>query len=166
MSLREEILTWKSFCKYGFSIFLFLALGSPANAVTVSSPDGRLVLTIDTTTDGANPPTAHLVYQLSFRGKLLVEPSALRLDLEGQPPLGSNMQIVNTTASSEDHTYKLVTGKASQVRDQYIWQSRWRSRQSSDRAATAHGGPGRGLDGNHRGQPARYSSMYLTNPSG
>ena len=29
------------------------------------------------------------------------------------------MQMVNTTASSEDHTYKLVTGKASQVRDHY-----------------------------------------------
>jgi alpha-glucosidase len=29
------------------------------------------------------------------------------------------MQIVTTTASTEDHSYKLVTGKASQVRDHY-----------------------------------------------
>jgi alpha-glucosidase len=76
-------------------------------------------LKIETTADGATPPTPHLVYQLSFRGNLLVGPSALRLDLEGQPPLSSNLQIVNTTASSEDHTYKLVTGEASQVRDHY-----------------------------------------------
>ena len=117
--LYGELSKWESFWKYAFTISLYLALGSSVNAATVSSPDGRLVLTIDTTTDGATPPTPHLIYQLSFRGKLLVEPSALRLDLEGQPPLGSNMQIVNTTGLSEDHTYKLVTGKASQVRDHY-----------------------------------------------
>src|SRR6266481_1746818 len=119
MSLREEILTWKSFCKYGFSIFLFLALGSPANAVTVSSPDGRLVLTIEATTDGTNPPTPRLVYKVSFRGKQLIEASALRLDLEGQHPLGDNVHIVNSASTSEDHAYTLVTGKASQVRDHY-----------------------------------------------
>jgi len=119
VSLRDEISNWKLFRKYAFSISLFLALGSSVNAATVSSPDGRLILTFETTTEGANPPTPHLVYQVSFRGKVLVEPSALRLDLEGQPPLGNNVQMVNTTASSEDHTYKLVTGKASQVRDHY-----------------------------------------------
>ena len=118
--LYGELSNWKSFRKYASSISLFLlALGSSVNAATVSSPDGRLILTIETTTEGTNPPTPHLVYQLSFRGKLLVEPSALRLDLEGQPPLGNDVQMVNITASSEDHTYKLVTGKASQVRDHY-----------------------------------------------
>ena len=117
--LYGELSKWKSFRKYAFSISLSLALGSSVNAATVSSPDGRLVLTIETTTEGTNPPTPHLVYQLSFQGKLLIEPSALRLDLEGQPPLGNNMQVVNTTASSEDHSYTLVTGKASQVRDHY-----------------------------------------------
>jgi alpha-glucosidase len=117
--VNGELSKWKSLRKYAFSISLFLALGWSVNAATVSSPDGRLILTIETTTEGTNPPTPHLVYQLSFRGKLLVEPSALRLDLEGQPPLGNNMQMVNTTSSSEDHTYKLVTGKASQVRDHY-----------------------------------------------
>src|SRR6266700_3335858 len=105
--LYGELSKWKSFRKYAFSISLFLALGSAVNATTVSSPDGRLILKIETTTEGTNqptnPPTLHLVYQLAFRGKLLIEPSALRLDLEGQPPLGSNIQIVNTTASSGDH---------------------------------------------------------------
>lgn len=117
--LYGELSNWKSFRKYGFSISLFLALGSSVNAATVSSPDGRLILTIETTTEGTNPPTPHLVYQLAFRGKLLIEPSALRLDLKGHPLLGSNIQIVNTTASSEDRTYNLVTGKANQVRDHY-----------------------------------------------
>jgi alpha-glucosidase len=110
---------WKSFRKYAFSLFLLLVLGSSVKATTVSSPDGRLILTIETTAEGTTPPTPHLVYQLAFRGKLLIESSTLRLDLEGQPPLGGDIQIVNTATSSEDHTYKLVTGKASQVRDHY-----------------------------------------------
>ena len=66
-----ELPKWKSFRKYAFSISLFLALGSSVNAATVASPDGRLILTIETTTEGTNPPTPHLVYQLSFRGELL-----------------------------------------------------------------------------------------------
>src|ERR1700716_2073235 len=99
--LYGELSKWESFRKYAFSISLFLALGSSVNAATVSSPDGRLILTIETTTNGATPPTPRLVYQLSFRRNLLVEPAALQLDLEGRPPLGSNLQIVNTMASSE-----------------------------------------------------------------
>src|SRR5258706_15567303 len=117
--LYGELSNWKSFRKYAFSISLFLAIGSSVNAATVSSPDGRLILTIETTTEGTNPPTPHLAYQVSFRGKVLVQPSALRLDLESQPPLSNNVQMVNTTASSEDHTYEFVTGKPSQVRDHY-----------------------------------------------
>src|SRR5258708_20512828 len=98
MSLRKEILTWKSLCKYVFSIFLFLALGLPVNAATVSSPDGRLVLTIETTTGGANPPTPHLVYQLSFRGKVLVQPSVLRLDVDDQPSFRSTLPLLHAPA--------------------------------------------------------------------
>ena len=114
-----ELLTWRVFGRYALLVSLFLAFEARLHAATVSSPDGRLILTIETTTYGTNPPRPHLIYQLSFRGKLLIEPSALRLDLENQPPLGSDMRIVDTTATSEDHIYKLVTGKASQVRDHY-----------------------------------------------
>jgi alpha-glucosidase len=98
---------------------LLLALAARAHAATVSSPDGRLLLTVDTASDGTAPSGRHLVYQISFRGKPLIEQSALRLDLEGQPPLGANVHIINTTQSSEDHNYMLVTGKVSQVRDHY-----------------------------------------------
>jgi len=102
-----------------FLTWLVLAFGAPATAATVSSPDGRLVLTIETIATEGNPVGQRLVYKVSFSGKQLIEASALRLDLEGQSPLGDNVHIVNSTTTSEDHTYALVTGKASQVRDHY-----------------------------------------------
>jgi alpha-glucosidase len=102
------------------SVILLLTTTALAAPATVSSPDGRLTLIIDTTSEGETSSSQqHLVYQVSFRGKVLIEPSALRLDLEGQPPLGANVHIVNAVPSSEDHNYTLVTGKASQVRDHY-----------------------------------------------
>ncbi len=120
MTMRNRRLWSPSlFHKLTFLTWLVLAFGAPATAATVSSPDGRLVLTIETIATEGNPVGQRLVYKVSFSGKQLIEASALRLDLEGQSPLGDNVHIVNSTTTSEDHTYALVTGKASQVRDHY-----------------------------------------------
>src|SRR6266576_5950646 len=120
MTMRNRRLWSPSlFHKLTFLTWLVLAFGAPATAATVSSPDGRLVLTIETIATEGNPVGQRLVYKVSFSGKQLIEASALRLDLEGQSPLGDNVHIVNSTTTSEDHTYALVTVKASQVRDHY-----------------------------------------------
>jgi alpha-glucosidase len=68
---------------------------------------------------GANPGAEQLVYRVMFRGKPLIETSALRLELDGQRPLGSDVRIVNVVPSSADETYQLVAGKVSQVRNHY-----------------------------------------------
>jgi len=120
MIIRNRRLWNRSvFHRLTFLTWLVLAFGAPATAASVSSPDGRLVLTLETIATEGNPVAQRLVYKVSFRGKQLIEASALRLDLEGQSPLGDNVHIVNSTTTSEDHTYTLVTGKASQVRDHY-----------------------------------------------
>ena len=49
----------------------------------------------------------------------IVDQSALRLELEGQSPLGTDVRIVSATPSSFDETYHLLTGKASEVRNHY-----------------------------------------------
>ncbi|MCP5113829.1 MAG: glycoside hydrolase family 97 protein, partial [bacterium] len=41
----------------------------------------------------------------------------LRLELQGRPPLGSSVRIVNTSRSTVDEPYRLVTGKASTARN-------------------------------------------------
>jgi alpha-glucosidase len=65
------------------------------------------------------PAGGQLVYAVSFQGKSLIEPSALRLDLRDQPPLGSDVRIVGSALSKVDETYRLVTGKASLVRNRH-----------------------------------------------
>ena len=52
-----------------FFLVLLLTLGSLSTAATLSSPDGRLVLTVETAADAGNPPAQRLVYQVVFQGK-------------------------------------------------------------------------------------------------
>ena len=90
-----------------------LAAGAQPGAAVLRSPDGRLAITFQTVSGGG------LVYDVSFQGKSLVAPSALRLDLKDQPPLGANVRIVDSAEAQTDETYRLVTGKASTVRNHF-----------------------------------------------
>ncbi|MFY9936452.1 MAG: glycoside hydrolase family 97 N-terminal domain-containing protein, partial [Silvibacterium sp.] len=74
---------------------------------------------IETSANAANPPESQLVYRVTFLGKPLVDKSTLRLELEGQRALGSDLRIVKATPSNIDETYRLLTGKASEVRNHY-----------------------------------------------
>ncbi len=107
-----------------FSIFALMLSILPAlsqsGSATLSSPDGRLAISFLTTS--SNQPAANggkLVYSVTFQSKPLVERSALRLELEGQKPLGAEVRFVNSALSKTDQTYHLVTGKTSTVRDHH-----------------------------------------------
>src|SRR4051794_19342684 len=98
------------------AVFL-IALGSTgllaqSGPVSLQSPDGQLSISIET--DGAAGP---LSYSATYRGKSLITKSALRLNLAGARPLGESVRIVKQTPSQADETYRLVTGKASTVRN-------------------------------------------------
>jgi alpha-glucosidase len=93
---------------------VFPALLAAQSTATLKSPDGNLVVTFRTPA-GMGP----LSYAVTFRGKPLIDDSALRLELEGQRPLGAEVRIARQTPSTVDETYHLVTGKASVVRDHY-----------------------------------------------
>lgn len=91
--------------------------------VILKSPDGRLALTFQITPSRPSPGFGalygQLTYALTFQGKPLVDPSPLALELQGGPPLGARVQIAAATPSSTDETYRLVTGKASVVRNHF-----------------------------------------------
>ncbi|MEP6749485.1 MAG: glycoside hydrolase family 97 catalytic domain-containing protein, partial [Bacteroidota bacterium] len=84
------------------------------------SPDKSLMIHFQAGIDDKN--TAHasqLFYSVSFKGKWLLKPSAMSLDLKGYPPLGTAVRVINIKTSSADETYHLLAGKASEVRNHY-----------------------------------------------
>jgi alpha-glucosidase len=91
-----------------------LAQSSP---ISLSSPDQRL--TIRFATVATKESSGKLVYSITFRGKPLLDESALALEMDDQPALGSNVQIIESTSGKGSDDYSLVAGKVSEVRDQY-----------------------------------------------
>lgn len=101
---------------------MLLLLATSAHAqigtATVASPDHQLEITFETvanktvTTNGGA-----LFYYVSFRGNPVITSSSLKLTLEGQPPLGTNVRITGVTVSEMDEFYHLVTGKTSAARN-------------------------------------------------
>ena len=88
--------------------------------VSLRSPDGRLTLQFQTLTTNKTPvASGALAYDLAFQNHPLLEPSAMSLELEGQPPLGANVRIARSTPSQTDETYRLVGGKANPVRNHF-----------------------------------------------
>jgi alpha-glucosidase len=87
---------------------------------TLSSPDQRLVIQFAIVpgkeSSGAG---GKLVYSVSFRGKQLLDSSALALELDQQPALGSDVEIVESITGKGSDDYTLIAGKAGSVHDQY-----------------------------------------------
>lgn len=99
--------------------FLFASKVNLAQTEILRSPDGQLIIAFETVSASQQAGSGQLVYSITFQGKPLIDRSALRLELQDHPPLGSEVKIVNAKASSVDQTYRLVTGKVSTVRDHY-----------------------------------------------
>src|SRR2546427_9218852 len=96
----------------------YSALAQPFQAL-VSSPNRALSISFLTVSNDQPEQSRQLVYTVSFQGRPLLDRSALRLELKDQPPLGSNVRLVNSTTSQADRTYRLMTGKTSTARDHY-----------------------------------------------
>jgi alpha-glucosidase len=100
-------------------------LGAPhsraqTTPMEVSSPGHRITLRFAVKPGKeAAAPGGQLVYSIEFNGKQAFEDSALKLELENQPPLGSAVYIAGTTPGSGVDDYTLVAGKTSAVHDPY-----------------------------------------------
>ncbi|MGD0497988.1 MAG: glycoside hydrolase family 97 N-terminal domain-containing protein, partial [Bryobacteraceae bacterium] len=74
------------------------ALAQSGTAVLLS-PGGHLEMTFQTPAAGGQ-----LTYKVTFQGKPVIVPSAMRLELQGQSPLGSSVRMVGATPSKIDET--------------------------------------------------------------
>jgi alpha-glucosidase len=88
-----------------------LALAQTSAPVIVSSPDGLIRMTF-------TAPGGRLSYEVSYRGKALLTPSALGLEIQNQPVLGTDVEIVSSQGGKIDETYTLPAGKSKEVRNQ------------------------------------------------
>ncbi|MDR2805575.1 MAG: glycoside hydrolase family 97 N-terminal domain-containing protein, partial [Dysgonamonadaceae bacterium] len=116
-------------------IFLLFLSYSLLSAQTLTSPNGKLQMTFSLSGDGSP------VYTLSYKGKEVIKPSKLGLELmpegvkrtfddfsaEGQKPvqpdvqtnLYSGFQIAGTQTATFDETWQPVWGETKDIRNQY-----------------------------------------------
>ena len=79
---------------------------------TLASPDNSIQLTF--TTDGGQ-----LAYRVTFRGKPVIDRSAMGLEIQNQPMLGNHVEIAGVKPSKTDETYTVPAGKSKTVRNAY-----------------------------------------------
>lgn len=89
----------------------------------IASPDGQIVLLLSDSAVGpkTDPSCTGMHYAVDFRGKWLMDESALGLKVEGQMELGPGMRQVHAETGRHDETYSIPVGKTSSVRDHYNW---------------------------------------------
>jgi alpha-glucosidase len=86
--------------------------------VELTSPDHQLVIHFGIE-PAANSQSGQLLYSASFRGKSILDDSALGLELNQQPALGSDVRIVDSKRGSGIDSYTLSNQKVSKVHDAY-----------------------------------------------
>jgi alpha-glucosidase len=121
---RCLVLTCGLFCAAAIAL-------AQSGTAAVSSPDGRIAITFQTVEKSTSAPQrdtpapskilspsgGQLIYSVSYGGKPLVQPSALRLHFDGQQPLGADIRLVTSAQSAIDETYTLVSGKTRTARN-------------------------------------------------
>ncbi len=96
-----------------------MTLQAQQTTATLKSPDGNVTALFETAAESGTGGAGKLMYSLAFHGKPVLARSGLSLRLQGQRPLGFDMQMTSATPSSGEDNYELVTGKTSQVHDKY-----------------------------------------------
>lgn len=92
---------------------LALFMSGAAMAESITSPDGQLRLNFSVN------PQGEPVYELSYKGKAVIKPSKLGLELKNDPGLMNGFTLAGTETSTFDETWKPVWGEVKQIRNHY-----------------------------------------------
>jgi len=103
-----------------FFVFSSAAVLAQKKELALKSPNGELTMRfVIRPAEGSAQAEGRLVYSLDFRGKPVLEDSALGLDLYGAELLGAKVHVTGSDAGSGVDEYALATGKTSKVREEY-----------------------------------------------
>lgn len=92
---------------------LALFMSGAAMAESITSPDGQLRLNFSVN------PQGEPVYELSYKGKAVIKPSKLGLELKNDPGLMNGFTLAGTETSTFDGTWEPVWGEVKQIRNHY-----------------------------------------------
>lgn len=92
---------------------LALFMSGAAMAESITSPDGQLRLNFSVN------PQGEPVYELSYKGKAVIKPSKLGLELKNYPGLMNGFTLAGTETSTFDETWEPVWGEVKQIRNHY-----------------------------------------------
>ena len=92
---------------------LALFMSGAAMAESITSPDGQLRLNFSVN------PQGEPVYELSYKGKAVIKPSKLGLELKNDPGLMNGFTLAGTETSTFDETWEPVWGEVKQIRNHY-----------------------------------------------
>lgn len=103
----------KAICNKMACFLLTLTVGSTALAEGVTSPNGQVRLNFTVNAQGEP------AYELSYKGKAVIKPSKLGLELKNDPGLMDGFTLTDTRTSTFDETWKPVWGEVSHIRNHY-----------------------------------------------
>lgn len=83
------------------------------SAQDLQSPNGNLRLSFRITTAG------EATYQLSYKGKAVIETSKLGFEIKDQPPLMQGFSVIDTKTSQTNETWNPVWGEVKTIRNNY-----------------------------------------------
>ncbi|MFV8374967.1 glycoside hydrolase family 97 protein [Flavobacterium sp. LB1P71] len=97
-----------------FAALLWLAFFNTANAQQLKSPNEKFVMTFSLQNDGT--PS----YSLNYKGKAVVKPSKLGLELKNdKKSLLNDFTVIDTKTSTFDENWKPVWGEVASIRNHY-----------------------------------------------
>ncbi len=85
------------------------------DSVTLSSPDNLIQAKFSIQAATSDSKGGQLVYEITYKGKQLLDKSDLGLYLQDQPDIGANLRIENSKPSKIDETYTVPAGKSNPV---------------------------------------------------
>ena len=103
----------KAICTKLTCFLLVLSMSSAAMAESITSPNGQLQLNFSVNSQGEP------VYELFYKGKAVIKPSKLGLELKNDPGLMNGFTLADTQTSTFDETWEPVWGEVKQIRNHY-----------------------------------------------
>lgn len=96
-----------------FLLLVALLIWSAANAAEIKSPNKQL--TLDFSLQNGGIPT----YSLTYKGRAVIKPSKLGLDLKNTTALTSGFTLADSKTSTFNETWKPVWGEVKEIRNNY-----------------------------------------------